>query len=91
MCGTCNTDQMEQRQCRKPTSLRLICTEFSVNGEDTKSKLKKMSKPEYKSEQGKAAPVLVSSQSTEPLWECEGSFSAGGEVSQTLDPEHSVV
>lgn len=45
MQGICNADQMEQEQCRKATSLRLISPEFSVNDEDTKSKIKKRSNP----------------------------------------------
>lgn len=45
MQGTCNADQMEQEQRRKTTSLRLISPEFSVNDEDTKSKIKKKVRP----------------------------------------------
>lgn len=37
----------EQEQCRKTASLRLISPEFSVNDEDTKSKIKKRSNPYY--------------------------------------------
>lgn len=40
MQGTCNADQMEHKQRRKTASLRLIDPEFSVNDEDTKSKIK---------------------------------------------------
>lgn len=39
MQGTCNAAQMEQEQCRKTVSLRLISPEFSVNDENTKSKI----------------------------------------------------
>lgn len=54
MQGTCNAAQMEQEQCRKTVSLRLISPEFSVNDENTKSKIKKNGQTFIVSEQGKA-------------------------------------